>query len=150
MPGIDAIGGQVCQRTMFLFLNNFILRKRAHEAVSLVLTPSLCSSRTHLATTERISKWMRLSRISGYAQSCSAQLPLPCALARPQAQFAKLNAVLTCQPKGGDECPDRRVEKGLGYVRGLDIPEVTIMELADRLARTLGGSDQFQSIVKQD
>lgn len=73
-----------------------------------------------------------------------------CALASPQAQFTELNAVLICQPTGGDERIDRRVEKGLGYVRGLDIPEVTIMELADRLARTLGGSDQFQSIVKQD
>ena len=69
-----------------------------------------------------------------------------CALASPQAQFAKLNAVLICQPTGGDECPDRRVEKGLGYVRGLDIPDATIMELADRLARSVGGFDQFQSL----
>lgn len=69
-----------------------------------------------------------------------------CALARRQAQVTKLNAVLICQPTGGDECPDRRVEKGLGYVRGLNIPDATIMELADRLARIVGGFDQFQSL----
>jgi hypothetical protein len=43
------------------------------------------------------------------------------ALAKPQAQVPthKTNTELIYQPTGGDECIDRRVEKGLGHVRRL-------------------------------
>lgn len=68
-----------------------------------------------------------------------------CALASASL-FKRLNAVLIYQPTGGDECTDRRVEKGLGYVRGLNIPDATIMKLADRLTRRIGGFDHFQPL----
>ena len=121
MPGIDAIGGQVCQRTEFLRLKN-------PPHVASILMSSFCSLRTHLAMTEQTSKWMRLLRISGYVQKVLPGLATPaCAFANWQAQLTQRNDELIHQPTGGDKRVDRRVEKRLGHVRRLDIPDATMM-----------------------
>lgn len=74
------------------------------------------------------------------------QTTLACALAIPPAQLPASRTELIDHATGGDKRIDRRVEKGLGYVRALDIPDATIMELADRLTQDIGGFDQFQSL----
>ena len=71
---------------------------------------------------------------------------LACAVAIPPAQLPTSRTELIDHTTGGDKRIDRRVEKGLGYVRALDIPDATIMELADRLTQDIGGFDQFQSL----
>ena len=68
------------------------------------------------------------------------------ALAIAQDELPELDAGLTYQPTGGDECLDRRVEKRVRHVRGIDIPNATTMELADRLPQSKGGFDRFHSL----
>ena len=63
-------------RNSVLAFKASLSQKCPHRAVISILTMSFCSSKTHSVMTERISKWMQSSRISGCVQSSLAQILL--------------------------------------------------------------------------
>lgn len=78
---------------------------------------------------------------------CTAALPGPitpaCAFANWETQLTQSNALIDTTTTGGDKRVDRRVEKRLGHVHRLDVPDATIMELAARLTRKIECFDQL-------
>jgi hypothetical protein len=131
VPGIDAIGGQVLDPSFE--------------------TPRKCSNTNSVIVQledpfgyDRAD--IKVDAIVEDLRVCTAALPGPitpaCAFANWEAQLTQSNALIDTTTTGGDKRVDRRVEKRLGHVHRLDIPDATIMELADRLTRKIECFDQ--------